>query len=309
LNKPDFFDQRGFAIVLVLILCAAIGAASFYLMGQGSETEKKVSGDARVLSYKLLVNAVKAQIHLGNICTNTLQNLNINQAFNNDGMSIELDLKLEMNRKVLRKIDPSNPKDVWFLQGGTSIKDVRLFVQERVFSPVLFDSLTEPPLVAAKGYILIIPGHTGVGVHLPRNRGYRIPIFLYYSVSGGNKTLHSCFDTAGEAAICTASGGAFDYRQEGLMKCQPQLRCLSSKHGIVSDQSLCIQPFKPLLIGYVSGASRYICEWCNVNKICQDSYYLGPAKFFAEKLNLDGSLNISPGPLADPNQVSSGTCN
>lgn len=305
-------NENGVGIVLVLVLCAAIGAVALYVMNISKDSEKKITDDARVLSYKFLVNSVKNHLHNGPSCSRVLKDLNITNAFNPNGMSIELDLKLPANRKVLRRPNPANPKDVWYLAGGTSVRDVLLFVNERVFSPVILDAPGATPLVAAKGYILIIPGHAGVGVHLARNRGYRIPIFLYYSVSGGTRTLHSCFDPSGDASICTATGGAYDYTREGMEKCQPQIRCISQRNGIVADPNVCVLPFRPLLLGNIAGSNRYICEWCNVNPICRPSYYLGRGRFYTPKTKENGvqdePLQFLALPLVDPNQVSNGLC-
>lgn len=252
-----------------------------YLMDISKVSEQKIALDAKVLSYQQVVKYVANHIHAGDNCTKAFQpNLNISGAFNPNGMSVALDLKLPINPKVLKKpetVPPGQvPRDVWFVHGGTNIKDVLLFVNERVRTPV---KLATPggaeKWTAAKGYILIIPGHPGVGARLARGRQYRIPIFLYYTAAGN--ILRSCFDPSGDAYFCTVMGGAYDATQTTNvdMRCQPDRTCFPYKSGIVNNPGSCpsTPPYVASRLGFTDGSMAgasvlgdlWLCDWCNPN--------------------------------------------
>jgi hypothetical protein len=259
------------------------------LMDMNKVSDKKLSLDAKVASYRSLVPIVQNHLHSGNTCSNVLQGTILTpDAFSTKGISIQLNLNLPMNNKILKA---PNGRDVWFLNNGTSIKDVQLFVNERVRAPVRKAAAGSPIWVAAKGYILIIPGHPGVGVKLARGKKFRIPIFLYYSdAGGGNKKLESCSDPAGDAYFCTFSGGAYDYAATTEeMKCQPDRSCFPYKAGLVSSPGSCPAPYVASLIGFM-GSNLYLCDWCNQNLIQPEatpepaSYYIPdpPSKYETE---------------------------
>lgn len=290
--KKIWSNENGVGIVLVLIVCSLVGAAALYLMDLTKASEKKIANDARVLSYQSLVKIVANNLHTGNTCSLKLGGRAINGAFTANGQSIELDLQLSMNRKVLRKPAPTPPgeppRDAWFLNNGTSIRDVLLYVNERVRTPVRKSNSGSPVWHAAKGYILIIPGHPGVGAKLARGRQYRIPIFLYYSKSGTNKRLESCFEPAGDAYFCTIMGGAYDYTELNAdRKCQPDRTCFPYKSGLVNNAAACPAPYVASKIGFnQSGAGSptvigniVLCNWCNQNTIQPEQkggYYYVP---------------------------------
>ncbi len=263
-------NQNGFGIVLVLIVCSLVGAAALYLMDITKVSEQKITQDARVLSYQQVVKYVNNHIHAGNNCTASLGNTDISGAFNEEGMSIQLDLKISEPpyNRIMKKPTPvlpgQVPRDAWFLAGGTSVRDVLLYVNERVRTPVRLAQPGAESWEAAKGYILIVPGHPGVGVKLARGRIYRIPIFLYYSKS--DKRLKSCFDPAGDAYFCTVMGGAYDSAPgtPSDRRCQPDRSCFSYKAGIVSSPGSCPDPYVAQKIGFM-GSDLYLCDWCNPN--------------------------------------------
>lgn len=294
--KPKFLDDRGVGLVLVLVVCSLVGAAAVYLMNISKETDKKITNDARVLSYNSLVTMVSNKLHTGKNCTQAFpSNFNISGAFNRDGMSIELDLQLDINKKILRKpIDP-NKRDVWFLAGGTIVKDVRLFVHEKVRAPVRLAFPNSPLMTAAKGYIQIIPGHPGVGINLIRNRNLRIPIFLYYTGTAGNVRLISCGPPNGEAYFCTSLGGAYDDNATSEdTRCQPDRTCFAFKSGMVQSVSACPAPYQAQPVGYM-GAQLYLCEWCNPNLLQPEK---APGYFY------DGYHTKHPAdPTPDPEPV------
>jgi hypothetical protein len=297
-------SQTGSAIILALVAVGIISSLAYYLMNLSVDTNKKIVDDARVVSYKNLVEVVRSRIYSGKTCTQLLGNRSLPvDAFTvkrtqygiQYGIRIELDLKLEMNKRVLRApLDP-NPNSIawlnsiWRLKGGTSIKDVRLVVNERLRSPVVFDStISGAPnvkMVAAKGFILIIPDHPGVGVGLNQNSHYRIPIFLYYKGTGTNRKLHSCFDPVGEAFICTMTAfGAYDISQpDPLYRCHPQRYCKPDRRGILTSGS-CTPPFVKKVIGFATPTtSRFICEWCSPSGLSlQDTCYDEYAPYYDE---------------------------
>lgn len=277
--KKFLSDQKGAGLVLVLIVCSLVGAAALYLMDMNKVSEQKISLDAKVHSYQSLVKIVQNNLHSGNTCSNKLQGTVLTpDAFSTKGISIALNLQLPMNPKVLKA--PAG-KDVWYIKGGTSIKDVQLFINERVRTPVRKAAAGSPLWVAAKGYVLLIPGHPGVGVKLTRGRHYRIPIFLYYSdAGGGNKTLESCSDPTGDAYFCTLMGGTYDYTEAiEDRKCQPDRSCFPYKSGLVNSPGSCPAPYVASSIGFF-GADLYLCDWCNQNPIVPEptplagSYYV-----------------------------------
>lgn len=288
-------DQKGAGIILVLLVCSLIGAASLYLMDMNKVSEAKIASDSRVHSYQSLVKIVTNHLHTGNNCTNALGvGKNISGAFNPNGMSIELPLNLKMNPKILKA--PVG-RDIWFLQGGTSVKDVLLYVNERVRAPVRLEPVGSALWVAAKGYILIVPGHSGVGIKLKRNNFYKIPIFLYYSISGGNQILQSCFDPAGEAYFCTMSGGAYDYTATTEeRRCQPDRTCFPYKAGIVNGAGSCPAPYTAMSIGYL-GSDLYLCDWCNKNPLEKE---VNPLKGYFYVPHPPSPYEASLGILPDP---------
>lgn len=298
-------NQKGAGIVLVLIVCSLVGAAALYLMDITKVSEQKIALDAKVLSYQQVVKYVANHIHAGDNCTKALKDIDISGAFNPNGMSISLDLKLPINPKVLKKpetvVPPQVPRDVWFVQGGTNIKDVLLFVNERVRTPVKLATPGGAEIwSAAKGYILIIPGHPGVGARLARGKQYRIPIFLYYTAAG--KILRSCFDPSGDAYFCTVMGGAYDATQTTNvdMRCQPDRTCFPYKSGLVNSPGACpsTPPYVASKIGFF-GSDLYLCDWCNPNGIAPEekggNYYKAhdPTPYELE-------MGVQPEPFTGP---------
>jgi hypothetical protein len=304
LFKSRFLNDRGAGLILVLVVCSVIGAAAVYLMDLSKESEKKITADARVLSYNSLVTLVTNKLHSGTTCTDVLpktNGLDISSAFDEDGMSVELDLKLNINPRILKKpncpICTSQPNhkdcvtcpDRWYLQGGTSIKDVLLVVNERVREPVQLDIDNDPKLVAATGYILIMPNHGGVGFKLSRNKHYKIPIFLYYERQGGQKIMRACFNPNGEALFCTSIGGAYNWKEAlpDNQRCQPDLTCFAYKSGISTSQ-FCPPPYKRAPIGW-TGNQLYLCNWCNRNGLGANQqdigYYFNPRPTTKEEMD------------------------
>lgn len=297
--------------MLVLIVCTIIGAAAVYLMDLSKESEKKISADARVLSYNSLVKIVTNKLHSGTTCTDVLPKttgLDISNAFNEDGISVELDLQLPINPRPLRRpncpICDTNPNhkdcvtcpDRWFLVGGTSIKDVRLVITERVREPVQLDILNDPKLVAAMGYILIMPNHGGVGFKLTRNKHFKIPIFLYYQRQGAQKIMRACFDPNGEALFCTSINAAYNWKSSlpANQRCQPDRTCFAYKSGI-STSSYCPAPYKVSPIGW-TGNQLYLCNWCNQNTLAGTTE-LGQGYFFNPKPKTKEEIDNPPPPL------------
>ncbi len=297
-------NQKGIALVLVLIICSIIGAASLYLMDLNKVTTQKLALDAKVQSYRSVVKIVQNAIHSGKTCTQLLGGINIDNAFRPEGQSITLNLNLPMNRKPLKA--PVG-KDVWYLNGGTSIRDVELMIKDRVRGPVKLAAAGSPSWTAALGYILIVPGHPGVGIKLMRGRQYRIPIFLYYSGSDAGATgkkLVSCGDPAGEAYFCTLSGGSYDETETlSDYKCNPDRKCMAYKAGIVSSPGLCPPRYTDQQIGFY-GSNLYLCNWCNQNLI-QAEYTPSPARYFDPfpRNPYEASINIPQEPML-PDMVS-----
>ncbi len=289
-------SEKGSAIVLALVSVAAISTIAYFLMNRSADTKKKIVDDARVVSYKNLVEVVRTKLYIGTTCTDQLKNRVINNASNSAfngvgediGASIDLDLQLPMNVKILRKPNESNPADKWFLKGGTSIKDIKLVVNERVRSGVRFDPKylnSQPDLIAAMGYILIIPDHDGVGVRQPHNKHYRIPIFLYYSVNTSNQAiLHSCFEPNGEAYFCTTTAfGAYDISAtDPKMRCHPQRYCRVSSSGVTSAPC----STAPYTVTTKVGSNLNICQWCSTaSTLPPDCYPVSNSKYFTEPTN------------------------
>jgi hypothetical protein len=267
LFRKKLLDERGVGLILVLVVCSLVGAAAVYLMNLSKETDKKLTNDARVLSYNSLVQMVANKLQTGNGCIEALNGLNVSGAFNRDGQSVSLDLKLDINKKPLQKPTDPNQRDVWFLQGGTIVKDVRLFIHEKIRAPVRLAYAGSPVLTGAKGYIQIIPGHPGVGINLIRNRNLRIPIFVYYSGGAGSATLTYCGPPNGEAFFCTSVGGAYDHAAATEdTRCQPDRTCFAYKTGMVTSPSACPSPYQSAPIGWM-GSQLYLCEWCNPNPL------------------------------------------
>lgn len=280
LSHKKILNDSGAGLILVLVVCSLVGAAAVYLMNLSKETDKKITNDARVLSYNSLVQMVANKVQTGNGCTEALgPGKNIAGAFNRDGLSVSLDLKLPSNSKKLQKPTDPSKRDVWFLQGGTIVKDVKLFVHEKVRAPVRLAYAGSPVMTGAKGYIQIIPGHPGVGINLIRNRNLRIPIFLYYTGGAGNATLVSCGSPNGEAFFCTSVGGAYDPSAATEdTRCQPDRTCFTYKSGMVSSESSCPAPYTAFPLGWI-GNQKYLCEWCNPNPLLPEKptgyYYNG----------------------------------
>ena len=240
-----------------------------YLMDITKVSEQKIALDARVLSYQQVVKYVSNHLSAGDNCTVALKDTDISGAFNPDGMSITL--KLNAPKPFNKPLKAPVGRDVWFVNGGTSVKDVLLYVNERVRTPVRLAVNGSEEWSAAKGYILIIPGHPGVGARLARGRQYRIPIFLYYTASG--KILRSCFDPGGDAFFCTVMGGAYDATATNVdMRCQPDRTCFPYKSGLVTNPGSCptTPPYVASLIGFM-GSDLYLCDWCNPNGIVPES--------------------------------------
>lgn len=318
-------DQKGVGLVLVLIVCSLVGAASLYLMDLTKVSQQKIALDARVQSYQSLVKIVTNQLHTGNNCTEALGGTVISSedpddllpgrppmgargAFDEYGMSITLNLKIPINNTIKDKpLKKPNGKDVWFLQGGTSVRNVLLNVHERVRTPVRLAPLGSTKWVAALGHILIVPGHPGVGIKLARNAHYKIPIFLYYTVSGSTKTLVSCSDPAGEAYFCTMTGGAYN-SAPGVpedQRCNPDRSCYAHKPGIVFSASQCPPPYTTTAVG----PNLFICNWCNRNQLTMPGSTAGVRAFFYEReptnpplppLNPPGSILVNPDHIDGP---------
>jgi hypothetical protein len=276
-------NQSGSAILLVMVLAGAIGAAIFYLTNLSTDTRKKVTDDARILSYRSVVQMVKNKFYSGKTCTTLLANKDISNAFVRKGISIlPLDLKLDINKAVI-KVPTLSEK--WFIKGGTSIKDITLTVSEIVRYPVIraLGPPTDPQFIAAKGFIHIIPDHYGTGAGNSANKEFRIPIFLYYyqEISGISR-LESCYEPDGEAFTCTASlFGAFDQNQsDPLKRCQPQRFCFHDKKTVVDTSTSCPPNYKRTPIS----KTKFSCDWCNTNStLVHDDCYEGTrAKFFTE---------------------------
>lgn len=276
LSNKKFLNDSGAGLILVLVVCSLVGAAAVYLMNISKETDKKITLDARVLSYNSLVQVATNRVHTGNGCNTALgANLDISGAFNRDGLSISLNLQLDNNPRPLKKPTPPDNRDAWFLQGGTIVKDVRLFVHEKVRAPVRLAFPNSPVMTGAKGYIQIIPGHPGVGINLIRNRNLRIPIFLYYTGGAGNARLVYCGAPASEAFFCTSIGGAYDNTAPTEdTRCQPDRTCFTYKSGVVNNPSSCPAPYQSAPIGWmntgqptVGPGQLYLCEWCNPNAL------------------------------------------
>jgi hypothetical protein len=308
------FNQKGSVLFIVLGITALIGAAAAYLMSLAGDTEKKIVSDARVVSYQNLVETVKAELYAQGRCTALLGNPSnriITNAFNEKGMSIELDLQLKANPRKLKKPSPNN-SDLWFLQGGTSVRDVYLVVNERVATPIIFDlpvSPNPPQLIAAKGYILIEPGHHGVGYKNWRNKKkYRIPLLLYYKPEvTGTKTLKHCFDPTGEAYACTIMGGAYDETQTTSPRCRPMKTCFYTKGQTSAPNGsapACVFPETVLYYGSNGGNYTYSCSWCNSNWTSGISPREG-GKFFNESISLNPAFEPDFGPSV---QVVSSIC-
>lgn len=266
--KKIFSNQLGAGLVLVLMVCSLVGAAAVYLMNISKNTDKKLSGDARVRSYYTLVQSVKNSLYNGNTCSVALGGQALTApgqtAFSKEGVSIQLDLKLPQNNKILKK---AAGNDIWFLQGGTVIKDVRLHIYQKVRAPVRLIAGTKL-MNGALGYIVIEPGHPGVGTKLLRNREQvRIPLFFYYTQAGGSYTIDYCGPPDGGAYFCTIFGGAYDKdATTELRRCNPDRTCMSlntPSGGITPNPGDCTAPYSAYPIGFIAGAQRYICEWCN----------------------------------------------
>ncbi len=264
-------NDKGMGIVLVLVVVSLVGAAALYLMDVSKVTQDKIATDARVLSYNQLVDEVRNKIQLESVCKSVLLDAipggNITGAFNPDGMSIAggLDLKVSVNQSPLQR---KTGQKIWFIEGGTSIKDIILVVDEIIRHPVRYDYAGSPSMIAAGGYILIKPGHRGTGMGLARNRNkYQIPIMLYYRKNGGQRILMDCFAPDGDAFACTSVGGAFKSDEVDTQKrCQPDRVCFPYKAGLTTNPSACVSPYKKTLIGLnAGGGDLYLCEWCNVN--------------------------------------------
>lgn len=268
LSNKKFLNDSGAGLILVLVVCSLVGAAAVYLMNISKETDKKITLDARVLSYNSLVQVVANKLHTGNGCNTAFQaNLNISGAFNRDGLPVSLNLQLDNNPAPLKAPTPPHNRDAWFLQGGTIVKDVRLFVHEKVRAPVRLAYPNSPVMTGAKGYIQIIPGHPGVGINLIRNRNLRIPIFLYYTGGAGSATLVSCSAPTAEAFFCTSLGGAYDKDAANEdTRCQPDRTCFAYKSGMVTSPGACPAPYVAQPVGWM-GSQLYICEWCNPNAL------------------------------------------
>lgn len=271
---------------MTMVAIGAIAAAMAFILDLFGETEKNVAKDTQIASYRNFTESVKEALFTGEDCTKMLNlpidnftagfvtptpadDLNLPAAnfaipnLSNWGQSVVL------NYNYGKKIGPikfeADPNNRWKI-GSLSIYDVRLKVYSGTIirQNIQFDAPNSPKLIAARGLLAIIPEEPKIPLQNKNYSDLTIDVMVYYT-SGANPRLVGCFQPEGAAEFCVKEGGAYnpDPTLTTDRRCQPDLYCRVHSSGVRNTSTGCPAPYQP----YQVGSGRFMCQWCNTNKL------------------------------------------
>ena len=248
-------NQEGGALVMIMVFALAVGGAAFYVMNMSTVIEKKITWTKNRERYESLIDILRPQFLNPMICTSSLSGKNITAAFNADGMSL---LPFSMNILGTNSTLQLN----WKTPTGNRLQDIRLYLEAGtpIKSGIRRDLSAAPNLNVQTGKIQIITTKGTPSLKVAKHEKFNINVMVYYTDAN---SLYSCFDIAGEAAMCTYAGGVYNaYSLVGSKpRCEPFTTCHLQGNGVVGNNTSCTSPFSPANIG----ANLYICQWCNLN--------------------------------------------
>lgn len=248
-------NQQGGALAMVMVFSLAVGAAAFYVVNMSNVIEKKIAWTTNRERYETLIDIMRPQFLDPMICTSSLSGKNISSAFSTDGMSL---LPFSMNILGTNSTLTSN----WRTPAGNKLQDIRLILETGtpVKTAIKRDLASAPNLNAQIGKIQITTTKGTPSLKVAKHEQFNINVMVYYT---DDHSLYSCFDIAGEAAMCTYTGGVYNaYSVTGnKSRCEPFSTCYLQGNGVVGNNSSCTTPFTPGNIG----VNLYICQWCNQN--------------------------------------------
>lgn len=248
-------NQKGNAFVMILVLGAAVAAASVYLMDLSVTAEKSIKIISDREKY-LRLNHVMREVFLSpTLCTAALSGKDINQAFDPDGLSL---LPFTANIGGVNENIDGN----WKSGEGLKLKDIKLFVSGAdIRTGIKRDIAGSPSLNAINGEIWIQADRGTPSLNLPKYEDLRVPVMIYYEPTAG-RSLYSCFGNAGEGALCTLMGGVYNsYSPIGTRpRCEPFAKCHLDGQGAQTVLN-CTAPFQKVQIS----TGMFLCQWCNQN--------------------------------------------
>ncbi|GEM_PF-3410584 len=246
--------QSGSALIMVLFLAAAVSAGAFYLMRLSHNVESQIKIISKSEKYLRINEILREQFEDPQICTAILSGKSLGGALTANGVSL-----LPITTNLLGSTEVLN--DGWRSPVGNKLKDIRLKLENTLLRTGLKrDSLTSPNIDVVNGEIYISTYEGTPSLNVARHSLLKVKVMVY--VNSGSHTLYACFSSTGGPAMCTLSGGIYNSYGTGTRpKCEPYSRCHLDGQGIVSDPTLCSNPFSAIR----TGPATYFCQWCNRN--------------------------------------------
>ncbi|WP_374075818.1 hypothetical protein [Bdellovibrio bacteriovorus] len=221
----------------------------------------------RQQDFQSLITTIRLEINDGVACGRLLGSLS--QTINPTLINVEQPLRINTSYAN----QPGPLQDGWRSnESDITIEKIAVIVKKRALddsgNPRVV-TLDWPPFIGAlnkyEAEIVITPKDIPWKSQAAERR---IPIYLnVLPISATLARIHQCFGPGSLAEACEAVGGAFDGVNSPMnLRCNPDLRCMNSNQGIVTNPAVCASPYIANYVGTFSGTQQYICTWCNRNR-------------------------------------------
>jgi hypothetical protein len=261
-------DQRGSALLAVMMSMIALGGIAVYVSGVASNSQKVLHKNARSEAYREVISMVRSNLYAGNNCSLALGRrgatggIKLINAFTptTDGDDIQIPMTVGDTNLIM---GPG-----WKSKHGIEIESMRLKIDGAARTAPIRLHGDPVPKYASYATLYVSPKNNVANLKKQErdgtllNTNLFIKLFVYYEEIDGERLLYSCSDPSGEAAFCTTSlQGAYnpDPTVASEFRCQPDLSCFHYKSGIISGSASCPSPYTRRAVGQ----NHATCTWCN----------------------------------------------
>lgn len=260
-------NRKGSAFVLTLSVVVLVAAIFPILLQYLRASDDSAATRRRQEDFQAFIRGLRLEINDGVACARLLGALP--QTINPALLNREQPLRINTGYGT----EPGPLQDGWkSTQSDFVIDKIAVILKKRSVdengNPRIV-TLDWPPFVGTlnkyEAELVITPKDIPWNT---KSTEWRIPLYLnLLPISGVAARIQQCFGPGSLAEACEAVGGAFDGVNSPVnLRCNPDLRCMNSNQGVVTNPLACNSPYVANYVGNFGGTQKYLCTWCNRNK-------------------------------------------
>jgi hypothetical protein len=263
-------SEAGFGIIQAAFVATVLMTVAFFASDALQGQKKRSKLRRQNSKYQALVDHLQHQLNDPYICTaalggkilpitslNSWREVSIALSYGNEPGPIAANWEAKISDYKLKSVQIA----------ATAVSMQTRYDGSAVPRMVIYDWPQKPPTPNAfakyRASIRILPDDAHWNLNTEGD------VDLLMAVNPASGVIYQCFGEASPAEACEKLGGAYDLSNGSTndQRCNPDLNCVNHSVGLVDDPNLCSAPYSPNPLGYLDGVYKYVCTWCNRNRV------------------------------------------